>query len=93
MQTIYKIKFDQIYLCKPTVTEPDGETVTLFSNAARLRTLTYSASLFIDVKMSVIKNGHDGEQVTEIQDFNKVFIGKVCYILGNSIDNGWINVE
>lgn len=59
------------------MTESDGETATLFPKAARLRNLTYSAPLYVDVKKRVIKKGHDGEEVTETHDFTKVFIGKV----------------
>lgn len=36
----YKIKFGQIFLSKPLVTEADGETATLFPKEARLRNLT-----------------------------------------------------
>lgn len=62
------------------MTESDGETATLFPKAARLRNLTYSAPLYVDVTKRVIKKGHDGEEVTETQDFTKVFIGKVCNV-------------
>ncbi|KAK4386603.1 DNA-directed RNA polymerase II subunit RPB2 [Sesamum angolense] len=77
-ETIYKMSFGQIYLSKPMMTESDGETATLFPKAARLRNLTYSAPLYVDVTKRVIKKGHDGEEVTETQDFTKVFIGKVA---------------
>lgn len=77
MQTIYKISFGQIYLSKPMMTESDGETATLFPKAARLRNLTYSAPLYVDVTKRIIKKGHDLEEVTETQEFTKVFIGKV----------------
>lgn len=79
MQTIYKIRFGQIYLSRPMMTESDGETATLFPKAARLRNLTYSAPLYVDVTMKVIKKGHDFEEVTEPQEFPKVFIGKVNF--------------
>ena len=71
------------------MTESDGETATLFPKAARLRNLTYSAPLYVDVSKRVIKKGHDGEEVTETQDFTKVFIGKVCYL--NSLLDEWLN--
>lgn len=63
------------------MTESDGETATLFPKAARLRNLTYSAPLYVDVTKKVIKKGHDGEEVTETQDFTKVFIGKVHFVV------------
>lgn len=69
------------------MTESDGETATLFPKAARLRNLTYSAPLYVDVSKKVIKKGHDGEEVTESQDFTKVFIGKVCnYFITMSVE-------
>ncbi|CAH8341483.1 unnamed protein product [Eruca vesicaria subsp. sativa] len=80
-ETIYKISFGQLHLSKPMITESDGEMATLFPKAARLRNLTYSAPLFVDVSKSVTKKGHDGEEVTETQDFSQVFIGKVPIML------------
>uniref|UniRef100_M4DWH9 DNA-directed RNA polymerase subunit beta n=1 Tax=Brassica campestris TaxID=3711 RepID=M4DWH9_BRACM len=91
-ETIYNISFGQIYLSKPMMTESDGEMATLFPKAARLRNLTYSAPLCVDVSKRVTKKGHDGVEVTETQDFTQVFIGKVpimlrstyCTLNGNS---------
>jgi DNA-directed RNA polymerase II subunit RPB2 len=62
------------------MTEADGETATLFPKSARLRNLTYSAPLYVDVSYRVIKKGHDCEEVTETSDYPKVFIGKVLYL-------------
>ncbi|MCD7469894.1 DNA-dependent RNA polymerase II [Datura stramonium] len=84
VETIYRIKFTQIYLSRPMMTESDGETNTLFPKAARLRNLTYSSPLYVDVKKEVIKKGHDYEEVTENQEFTKVFIGKVPIMLRSS---------
>ena len=36
----HHVKFQQIYLSKPTITEADGETTPLFPKEARLRNLT-----------------------------------------------------
>ncbi|KAI4312165.1 hypothetical protein MLD38_037006 [Melastoma candidum] len=83
-EIIHKIKFGQIYLSKPTMTESDGETVTLFPRDARLRNVTYSAPLYVDVSLGAIKKGHDGEEVTELQDLEKVFIGKVPVMVRSS---------
>ncbi|GKE05572.1 DNA-directed RNA polymerase II subunit RPB2 [Tanacetum coccineum] len=82
--TIHKISFGQIYLSKPMMTETDGETATLFAKVARLRNLTYSVPLYVDVTKSAIKKGHDCEEVTETQDFGKVFIRKVPIMLRSS---------
>ena len=59
------------------MTESDGETATLFPKAARLRNLTYSAPLYVDVSKHVTRKGEDGEEEIEGEDLPKVFIGKV----------------
>ena len=49
-QKRFSISFGQIYLSKPTNTELDGENTPLNPNDARLRNLTYSAPLYVDIK-------------------------------------------
>ncbi|KAL3848853.1 hypothetical protein ACJIZ3_010735 [Penstemon smallii] len=84
VETIFKISFGQIYLSKPMMTESDGETNTLYPKAARMRNLTYSSPLYVDVTKRVIQKGFDGEEVQETQEFTKVFIGKVPIMLRSS---------
>ena len=43
------MKFNQVYVAKTVVFEADGEPRSLYPHEARLRSLTYSAPLFIDV--------------------------------------------
>ncbi|KAG9129948.1 hypothetical protein Leryth_007080 [Lithospermum erythrorhizon] len=83
-EIIYRISFGQIYLSKPMMTESDGETNTLFPNAARLRNLTYSSPLYVDVTKRIIRRGHDSEEIMETQEYTKVFIGKVPVMLRSS---------
>lgn len=59
------------------MTEPDGETLTLFPKDARLRNLTYSAALYIDITRTTISLGPDGEEQMETQEYPKTHIGKV----------------
>lgn len=47
-----RVKFGQIFLSRPVATEPDGETSTLFPREARLRNLTYSAPMYVNVTQS-----------------------------------------
>ncbi|CAA0816195.1 DNA-directed RNA polymerase II subunit 2 [Striga hermonthica] len=84
VETVYRISFGQIYLSKPMMTESDGETNTLYPKAARLRNLTYSSPLYVDVIKRVVKKGYDCEEVMETQEFPKVFIGKVPIMLRSS---------
>ncbi|CAI7766865.1 unnamed protein product [Closterium sp. NIES-53] len=76
-----KVTFGQIYLSKPTMTEPDGETNTLFPKAARLRNLTYAAPLYVDITKTLTTRGDDGEEEVSTEQADKVFIGKIPIML------------
>lgn len=82
----YEIKFGQIYLSRPTVTEADGSVVPIFPQEARLRNLTYSAPLYIEMRKRVLVGREDpdggdvsweAEQEDSPEDTTKVWIGKV----------------
>ena len=73
----YLLKFEQIYLSKPTHWEKDGAPTPMMPNEARLRNLTYSAPLYVDIKKTVTKDGQDPIE-TEHQ---KTFIGKIPIML------------
>lgn len=89
-QRRYEINFGQIYLARPATTESDGTVNPLFPQEARLRNLTYSAPLYVDVTKRAmtaagvedpteadwqpIKDEYGNEPDREEQ---KVWIGKV----------------
>jgi DNA-directed RNA polymerase II subunit RPB2 len=62
------ISFQDISLATPTFTEPDGQVINIFPKDARLRNLTYSSSLFIQITLET-------ENQTEV--FEQVFLGKI----------------
>ena len=83
--TRYLLKFEQIYLSKPTHWEKDGAPVALMPNEARLRNLTYAAPLYVDITKTVIHpggdpNDPDGGDAQETQH-QKTFIGKIPIML------------
>jgi len=84
----YELKFGQIYLSRPTTTESDGSVVPVFPQEARLRNLTYSAKLYIEMTKRVLvghvdPNSGTGEMLWEREsvpiagDSERVPIGKV----------------
>ncbi|KAF7994587.1 hypothetical protein HCN44_004059 [Aphidius gifuensis] len=82
----HTIKFEQIYLSKPTHWENDGTPIPMAPNQARLRNLTYSAPLYVDIVKTIksTKNDNNGESVEEIQKetkHEKTVIGKVPIML------------
>lgn len=76
----YQLKFEQIYLSKPTHWETDGTPGPMMPNEARLRNLTYSAPLYVDIKKTVIR---DNEAPVESLH-QKTFIGKIPIMLRSS---------
>eukprot|EP00117_Sycon_ciliatum_P012055 scpid20795/ scgid13270/ DNA-directed RNA polymerase II subunit RPB2; DNA-directed RNA polymerase II 140 kDa polypeptide; DNA-directed RNA polymerase II subunit B; RNA polymerase II subunit 2; RNA polymerase II subunit B2 len=75
--TRYFLKFEQIYLSKPTHWEKDGAPSPLMPNEARLRNLTYSAPLYVDIKKTTMKAGMAPVE----QAYSKTFIGKIPIML------------
>ena len=49
----FKIKFDKIWVEKPTIIEADGSKRKVFPTEARLRKITYSAPIFLDVSAHI----------------------------------------
>ncbi|WBW72373.1 RNA polymerase II complex subunit Rpb2 [Schizosaccharomyces osmophilus] len=99
----YEINFGQIYLSRPTMTEADGSTTTMFPQEARLRNLTYSSPLYVDMRKKVMvaadSNVPIGEEEwlveEEDEDPSKVFIGKIPIMLRSTfcILNGVSDAE
>ncbi|KAI0308169.1 DNA-directed RNA polymerase II, subunit 2 [Multifurca ochricompacta] len=89
----YELHFGQIYLSRPTITEMDGSVVPVFPQEARLRNLTYSAPIYLEVfrKFSIGREDSDGQPgdmiwETELEDTPqpdnpKVWIGKLPIML------------
>ncbi|QQP48842.1 DNA-directed RNA polymerase subunit beta [Caligus rogercresseyi] len=66
-----------IYLSKPTHWEKDGAPSPMMPNEARLRNLTYSAPLYVDITKTILR---EGEEPIESQH-HKTFIGKIPIML------------
>uniref|UniRef100_A0A914XX00 DNA-directed RNA polymerase subunit beta n=1 Tax=Panagrolaimus superbus TaxID=310955 RepID=A0A914XX00_9BILA len=75
----FSLKFGQIYLSRPTHWEKDGAPTALMPNEARLRNLTYSAPLYVDVTKTEIYNGE-----SKVTNFEKAYVGKIPVMLRSS---------
>mmetsp|Transcript_16869 Transcript_16869/g.68061 ORF Transcript_16869/g.68061 Transcript_16869/m.68061 type:complete len:305 (+) Transcript_16869:71-985(+) len=60
-QPSFTIFFNQVYVSKPTTTEKDGSTSNMFPHEARLRNMTYSSPMYVDV--SYVEHQPRGVQV------------------------------
>ncbi|CAI5757533.1 unnamed protein product [Candida verbasci] len=93
MNKRYEITFGKIYISKPSQTEGDGTTHPMYPQEARLRNLTYSSPLYVDMTKKVFQsndnnkndnNELDWEEITldGVQEKEtKVFLGKVPMML------------
>lgn len=77
----YTVKFGQIYLSKPNTSEGDGTVTQIFPNDARLRNLTYSAPLYVDVKKTIITSTDNEEEQIEEEIYEKLFVGRIPIML------------
>ena len=80
---VYSLKFGQLSLNKPSVEETDGVLTTLTPNQARLRNLTYSSPLYVNITQTtyqVTDASGTREKVAE-DEYQKVFIGRIPVML------------
>lgn len=73
----YVLKFEQIYMSKPTHWEKDGAPSPMMPNEARLRNLTYSAPLYVDITKTIFREGLEPQESLH----QKTFIGKIPIML------------
>ena len=77
-----RIKFGQVYLSQPMVDEADGSTEQMFPNMARLRNLTYCASICVDVTRTDSEIDDEGNDTTVTREETiRLPIGKVPIML------------
>ena len=87
----FEILFGKIYISKPTQTEGDGTTHPMFPQEARLRNLTYSSPLYVEMTKKKfisddrVRKGNELEWIEQAVDGEdaqtKVFLGKVPVML------------
>jgi len=81
-RTRHRFTLGQVYLGNAQLTEVDGTTDTMRPMVARLRNLTYSAPLFLDVgkRVTVIdEKGEDAEVLADEKE--RIFLGKIPIML------------
>ena len=77
------IRFGQVYFSVPMFNEASGEATHLFPREARLRNLTYSTPLFVDVTKTLV-NAADGSILQE-EKHEKLFCGEIPIMLRSKI--------
>ncbi len=81
----FKIKFDNIHITRPEITEADGSRRKIFPMEARLRKITYSAPVHITVSAHI--NGAQRESFeTQIGNLPIMLKSKNCHLNNLSRD-------
>jgi DNA-directed RNA polymerase II subunit RPB2 len=81
-QEYHLLNFGTVSIAKPSVIEADGSPEFLKPNEARLRSLTYSAHLYVDISRSVLKVSEDNEVVKEdVEEHKDQSLGLVPIML------------
>ena len=73
------IEFGEISFSSPLIHENNGSTKLMFPNDARLRNLTYSSPIAIDIKISLIDDPFGKKELLSSKVIKKVNIGKINY--------------
>ena len=71
------INFGDIYFNSPIIYENNGSTKPMTPNEARLRNLTYSALLLIDITIDIYSNTNGNKVLIGTKKLKKVNIGKI----------------
>ena len=75
------VKFGKTYLGHPKIVENNGSSHIMFPSEARKRNLSYSSSLYIDVRF-ILYRFQDGKlNHLYTKSFNKIIIGKIPIML------------
>ncbi|MFP4195626.1 MAG: DNA-directed RNA polymerase subunit B'' [Candidatus Woesearchaeota archaeon] len=79
----FKIKLDSIWVTKPEITEADGSKRNIFPSEARLRKITYSAPIYMEVSAHI--NGVQRENFKlQIGNLPIMLKSKFCHLNGLS---------
>ena len=77
----FKIRFDKIWVERPSITEADGSKRNIYPTEARLRKITYSAPMYIEVSAHI--NGVQRESFTTMIGNVPIMLkSKFCHLHG-----------
>ena len=79
----YEIEFKEIYVSKPVINENNGTVIPMYPHEARLRNLTYSSRLYVDIhhRIKTYDPKSKKTKITEFPKIEKYNIGKIPIML------------
>ena len=85
------INFGNIYFNKPIIYENNGSTKLMYPTDARLRNLSYSSQLLIDLSIDIYSNENGDKKLLANKELKKVNIGKIPIMIGSKYCTSLIN--
>ena len=83
----FRLSFDNVSYMKPRIQEATGRLKQMLPCEARIRNFTYSAQMFVDIRLKV--RSYSGPELTEFKEETKLFegisLGKIPVMLGSSL--------
>ena len=80
----FHVEFGEISISKPEILNNDGSVKPMYPNEARLRNLTYSSELFIDIYSKYIVHDNDPSNSSNIHEYEPIYkfpCGKIPIML------------
>jgi len=85
-RTKLQIEFGRVRIAQPKIQEKDGRNERMLPYMARLRKLTYSCQLYVDIIVRKFKVGDDGGEMFEDEkSLEKVNLGKIPVMLRSDV--------
>ena len=73
----FKLKFGKVQVGKPTIKEADGSTRYIFPNESRIRNLTYSAPIFVNI-IPIINGVQEKPEKVHVGDLPIMVKSELC---------------
>ena len=87
--TTYCVQYNQLHIRPPIIKEADGSETLLMPAEARLRSMTYAVSLYVDVTLIKIANRGTPQETIEQHDAPQIFFGQVPVM----VRSRWCNLN
>lgn len=79
---VYRLKFGQLTISRPSTEEKEGESRPIWPLEARLRNLTYAAPVYVEIVQETYQVHGDGqEKLVDSHKYESVHLGRVPMML------------
>jgi DNA-directed RNA polymerase II subunit RPB2 len=83
--TIYRVNFGQVFVDKPYIIDDNRHIRYITPNESRLRELTYSSLVSVNIRTSTIVVGENGDEVeSNVKEFFKIQLARIPMMIGSS---------